>query len=117
MGLLFTSAKSRASFCHFYVVINQLGLFARSVQSTNLLPDILYVCLCYVMLTGVPSGGCSHGDDTANNPIKKECSFKSLDICIHTHRFYFHTGSCLGKLQTSVAFRLLRAKLIALVSV
>lgn len=85
MGLLFTSAKSRASFCHFYVVINRLGLCARSVQSTNLLPDILYVCLSYVMLTGVPSGGCSHGDDTANNPIKKECSFKSPDICIHTH--------------------------------
>lgn len=91
MGLLFTSAKGRASFCHFYVVINQLGLFARSVQSTNLLSEILYVCLSYVMLTGVPSGGCSHGNVTANNPIKKECTTPAA-LKVFTY-VYTHTNS------------------------
>lgn len=45
-----------ASCCHVYVVINQLGLFARSVQSTNRLSVPLCVRSPYVTPTGVSRG-------------------------------------------------------------
>lgn len=50
-------SNRRAPCCHVYVVINQLGLFARSVQSTNRLSVPLCVRSPYVTPTGVPLGG------------------------------------------------------------
>lgn len=115
--------KWGASCCHVYVVINQLGLFARSVQSTNRLSVRLCVRSPYVTLTGVPLGG-ARGVRTdmrqQMTPVNQEfydtCSFK-----IHnTHAAIWLPHRKLSRQKTSVALQnnlLMGKKFIAFVSV
>lgn len=89
-----------ASCCHVYVVINQLGLFARSVQSTNRLSVRLRVRSPYVTPTGVPLGG-ARGVRTdvqqQMTPANQEFTTPAVLKFTHTQQFDFHTGSCQGR--------------------
>lgn len=99
IGALLTTAKLlSASFCHFYVAINQQGLFARSVRGDR---SSLIHALCLPALCDA-GGGVSHDDTTADNPICKECITPAglkVFMNTHIHEFYRQTGSCLSGLR------------------
>lgn len=77
-GVQFTTTKlPRAPFCHFYVVINQLGLVCSLCSQYK--SSYLYVCFSYVMLTGFPFGEGVHTEMPQQiNPLKRNVQHLQL---------------------------------------